>query len=230
MNGNTPRRTSPIAAVAVLAVLCTPLSACPAAIPETSHYRLVPPTPREPVPESEGLVMVVDELRVDAAYDDDRIAYRTSPYRLDYYEYHRWGAPPGLMVADFLRSAYANTGQFERVARDPDPEATVILSGRLVALEEIDRTEEHWIGNVEIELELRDADTREVLWSDRIRERETLLERSPEGLANATSRALRRAVARTAPEIARAARDSRDDEARVGRASTRADLQRPVAR
>jgi ABC-type uncharacterized transport system auxiliary subunit len=196
------------AAVGLLSISCALLAACAARIPETSYYRLVPPVATlAPEREPDGVVLVVDELRVDTAYDDDRIAYRTSPYRLDYYEYHRWSAPPGLLVSDFLRSAYAKTGEFDRVVRELEPEAQVILSGRVIALEEIDRTELHWFGNVEIELELRDADTSRVLWSTRIHERESLDERSPEGLARATSRALRRAVARTAPEIARAAQE-----------------------
>jgi ABC-type uncharacterized transport system auxiliary subunit len=200
-----PRREdgcrSTFAAIAMTAWVA---AACPAPYPDTSYYKLVPPVPTEAA--TDGIVMLVDELRVDAAYDDERIAYRSSPYRLEYYEYHRWSAPPGLLMSDFLRTAYANTGRFERVVREPDPDATVVLSGRVIALEEIDRTTDHWIGNVELELELRDADTRRVLWSKRIHERERLRERSPEGLANAASRALRRAVSRTAPEIAHAAR------------------------
>ena len=180
--------------------------ACAPAIPETTYYRLVPPPPTERA--DNGVVMMVDELRVDAAYDDERIAYRTSPYTLEYYEYHRWSAPPGMLVSDFLRSAYANTGEFARVIRDPEPEAAVVLSGRVIALEEVDRTPEVWWGHVELELELRDADTRELLWSKRVRERERLHERSPEGLAQAAGKAMRRVVDRTAPQIARAAQEA----------------------
>jgi ABC-type uncharacterized transport system auxiliary subunit len=195
---------SPCKRLLLIAVLGA-LWACAPRMPDTIYYRLVPPHVVEPT--DDGVVMMVDELRVDAAYDDERIAYRTSPYRLEYYEYHRWSAPPGLLVSDFLRSAYANTGEFGRVVREPDPDASVVLSGRVIAIEEVDRTAEHWIGHIELELELRDADTQRVVWSKRVREREPLHERSPEALARATGLALRRVVQRTGPEIAAVARD-----------------------
>lgn len=197
----------PAFGIRALQMLVTSLAmvvvACAAPYPDTSYYRLLPPLPSEAAPA--GAVMMVEELRVDTAYDDERIAYRTTPYRLEYYEYHRWSAPPGLLVAEYLRSAYASSGHFARVVSDPEPDATVLLSGRVIALEELDRAPGHWVGSIELELELRDVDTREVLWSTRIREREHLDERSPEGLARGTSRALRRVVRRTAPEIARVA-------------------------
>ena len=39
---------------------------------------------------------MLESLETEAGYDDERIVYRTTPYRLDYYQYHRWSAPPGV--------------------------------------------------------------------------------------------------------------------------------------
>src|SRR5690606_14936877 len=65
---------------------------CGGAVPQTHFYTLVVP-PRAPAPAT-GHALSIDLLTADAAYDNDRIAYRKSPYRIDYYQYHRWSALP----------------------------------------------------------------------------------------------------------------------------------------
>jgi ABC-type uncharacterized transport system auxiliary subunit len=190
------------------------LFACGNSVPKTTYYRLSSPQVITPAPDTsagddDGEVLWVEELSVDAAYDDPQIAYRESPYKLDYYHYHRWSAPPGVLVSDFLRSAYANTRRFRRVVREFDDEAEISLTGRILSLEELDRTRQHWVANVQLELQLRDVDSGEVLWSTRIAEQQPLTERNPEGLAHAVSEALARVVERTAPEIVAAAAEAR---------------------
>ncbi len=188
-----------------------------ARLPQTNYYRLVAPewdaAPEEDHPElaaREGApVLVIEELEADAAYDDPRMVYRESPYRVDYYHYHRWTTYPGQLVSDFLVTAYRRTGLFERVATDYDDQADAILVGRVVSLAEVDVTPEQWIGELELELELRDAVTDAPLWNRRVREVEPLASRTPEALAQAISRALARVVERTAAEIAAAAAEDR---------------------
>lgn len=187
-------------AIVALCAACT-LQACAAdPLPDTSYYRLAIPTA---TPEAaSGPTLAVEEFSVDEAYDDTRIAYRTSPYQLQYYEYHRWASDPGTLVANSLGSAYANTGEFERVARGFDDTAPVVLGGHVSALEEVDETKQRWVARVVVDLELRDAETDEVLWTRRIEEREPLEKRHPEGLAAATSEVLQRIAKATADEVA----------------------------
>lgn len=198
---------------------------CASAPPPTKHYRLeVPAAPTEPESQVEFEAlggtepsMMVEEFSVDTAYDDQRIVYRESPYVLEYYYYHRWSAPPGRLVSEALREAYADTGLFARVEPAWTPGIPVILRGRVQALEEIDETKDQWVGHVELQLELLDAKTEEVLWTHHAEEYERLADRSPEGLARAVSSALQRIVQRTAPRLAAiaagtAAEQSEDEE------------------
>lgn len=184
---------------AVLAILFT--SSCGTS-QEIRYYRLA----HEPVDiprasERSNVVLSVETLMGDAAYEDPRIVYRTSPYRLDYYYYHRWTATPGVLVSDYLRAAYDRSGYFRAVVAGFSPEAPVSLSGRVVAFEEVDIERTEWIARVKLDLFLRATDTGDIVWSATVEEKEPVEELTPEGLAAAMSRAVGRIVADTAPEF-----------------------------
>ena len=177
------------------------LAGCLPAVPPVQYYRLAL---QEELPrgESTGEVLAVEVMEVDAVYDDPRIVYRESEYELDYYHYHQWSAQPGTAIADFLQAALAQTGRFSAVLRDPSPETTLLLGGRLQALEEVDRSKDRWVGHLALELRLREPRTGEILWTRRFDIEEPLVERSPKGLARAASSMLARVVVEAAPRIA----------------------------
>jgi ABC-type uncharacterized transport system auxiliary subunit len=100
------------------------------ATPAMRYYTLaVPGVPPAPLPAP----VVVGTFTADDAYGTGRLAYRTSPYRLDYYVYHRWAADPRRMVAaaarDYLERATARDG------------APLELTGHVRRLEEVDAPE-----------------------------------------------------------------------------------------
>jgi len=140
--------------------------------------------------EAPELTVAVEDFSTGASYDEQRIVYRADEYRIDYYHYHRWGAPPGMIVADALRSVYRKTGAFESVVGAYTARADVVLSGRVLALEEVDESSDKWYGRVALDLRLRDAATGELLWTDTVEKRRVLAEQSPKGLARGISEAL----------------------------------------
>lgn len=200
------------------------LSACGGKMPETRYYQLAAPPAAKPAakpaarvaaaPAERGErddrtaeraaepVLVIEPLSADDAYQDERIVYRTSPYRLDYYQYHRWSASPGVLIAGYLEQALQQSGHFRAVVREHDEGASVILTGRVVAIEEVDESRTRWLGRVAIELTLKDAKTGAVLWTEELAETEPLSAQNPEGLARALSSAMSRITARAVPEIA----------------------------
>lgn len=194
-------RTSPLLLAFVLALA----SAC-GARPDIRYYQLqideraMARSERDSV-----LVFAIETMVGDSAYEDPRIVYRTSPYRLDYYHYHRWSSPPGVMLSDFLRDAYEQTGYFDAVVAGFSPNALVFLSGRLVAFEEVDVARDEWIARVKLNLFLREQ-SGEVVWSDTLTQEAPVHDLTPEGVAAAMSHAVTRIVADTAPQIAEYAR------------------------
>jgi uncharacterized lipoprotein YmbA len=102
-------------------------------VPETRYYQLAVATPS--VAHAAGPAIAVEPLAADAAYDDDRIVYRLTPYRLDYYNYHRWSSPPGTMLGNYLQDAFTRSGRFRAVVHDATDSVPVTLGGRVIAIE-----------------------------------------------------------------------------------------------
>lgn len=181
------------------ALLALVVAACGGSTPQVRYYQLASTAP---APATKGdKVLVVETLQSDTAYDDERIVYRNNPYKLEYYNYHRWVASPGALVGGYLGQALARTGDFKAVLREQTPDASLVLGGRITALEEVDQDKTHWIGRVALELTLTDPKTGEVVWAQPYEETEPLTMQNPEGLARAVSTALDRIAKRAAPEI-----------------------------
>lgn len=185
------------AGVLAAALVC---AACSGKVPQTRYYQLV----AAPHTQAAGgtRVLVLETLSTDAAYDDERIVYRTTPFRLDYYQYQRWSSTPGIMVSNYLEQAFEASGKFRAVVREMIPEAPVVLSGRVIAIEEVDRSRTEWLGRIAIELVLSDARTSEAIWTEQLEETEPLHQQTPEGLAAALSVAMSRITTRTVPIVA----------------------------
>src|SRR5687768_16343308 len=148
-------------------------------MPETRYYQLA--EPRGAAAGGGGVALIIEPLTTDSAYDDERIVYRVTPYRLDYYNYHRWSAAPGTLIANYLERAFEKSGQFGAVTRELNPAAPVVLGGRVVAIEEVDQSKTRWLGRIVLELTLTDSATGQVLWAEQFEESELLPMQTPEG-------------------------------------------------
>jgi ABC-type uncharacterized transport system auxiliary subunit len=187
--------------VTLIAVLVVPMMwACGGSVPSTRYYQLAAPT--KTTPRAGSATIAIEPLQADAAYDDERIVYRLNPYRLDYYNYHRWSAPPGTLVSNYLQEALARSGKFRAVVHEGGEAAPVVLGGRLVAIEEVDSSKVHWLGRISVELTLTDSTSGQVLWSEMFEETAALPAQTPEGLARAISAALQRIVDKASPIVA----------------------------
>ena len=183
------------------------LAACGGSVPQTGYYQLTESVPR--AEQRAGGVLVVEALRADAAYDDDRIVYRSGEFRLDYYHYHRWSASSGSLVADFLRRGYEAQGLFRAVTDAIGGEGGVVLSGRVVALERVDGPEDEHKARVALALRLRSALTGDLLWTKTVRVEQAVEGHSVEALAKALSSSLSQIVSETGPVLADVARKAR---------------------
>lgn len=181
-------------------LLALVLSACAGKVPETRFYQLA--APKAAPADNSGVAVVIETLDTESAYDDERIVYRLTPYRLDYYNYHRWSAPPGTLVGNYLEQAFEASGRFRAVTREANTSAPVTLGGRVIAIEEVDKSKTEWVGRLVVELTLTDNATGDILWSQQFEETEPLPEQKPEGLAMALSKALERIAARAVPVVA----------------------------
>lgn len=175
------------------------LAACGGKVPPTRFYQFADTKPA--VAPHSALTLVIETPTTETAYDDERIVYRVTPYRLDYYNYHRWSAAPGTLVGNFLEQAFEKSGRFGSVVRD-GATGPLTLRGRVVAIEEVDKSKTAWVGRIVLELALTDTATSEVLWSEQFEELEPVPVQTPEGLARALSAALGRIADRAIVKVA----------------------------
>jgi len=157
-------------------------------VPRIVYYTLTPAgAPEAPLP---GPVRV-GGFSADEPYASVRLAYRSSPYRLEYYSFHRWaGAPTGLLAAalrDFMARAPA--------VEDGPP---LRITGHLRRLEELDSPDE-WKGVIAFDVRVERGG---VLWLERSYEQsQTATARDPEAVVSAMSDALTRILERLAADL-----------------------------
>lgn len=194
--------------VAVMLAVVGMTGACGSAPPEIHHYMLDIAPSQSTGEAAQRPVLGIEQFSADAAYDESQIAYRKSPYTVNYYYYHRWAATPGLLLTDAMRRGYDKSGLFQSVMAGQIARADVILTGHVSAIEEIDVSEEQWVGHVVLDLRLRDGRTGTLLWTKSFDERAPMSERSPTGLAQAVSKVVTKIVEQSAPQIAQVARQA----------------------
>lgn len=140
---------------------------------QTRYYILAPARSatagETPAGVATGLRIGVEPFTVDPPYNRDQLVYRVGPDSVEvgFYDYHRWAAPLGELVAvamaDGLRGT-AGVDAIEPVTSGGD--YTAFLRGRVVYLEEIDLPERQ---QARLQLELRLVDqTGSTLWSQEV--------------------------------------------------------------
>jgi ABC-type uncharacterized transport system auxiliary subunit len=198
------------------------LAACGASVPEIHHYTL---GEREPASGAGGGsrarvkptgVVEIADFESDAAYQDTRMAYRTGPVRLDYYDYHEWVAVPAVLVPDLVRTALEQTGRFRRVLRRPASGADLRLSGRILRFEEQDASPRAWEAVFVVALWVEDLASGEIVLDERFERRAAVDEQTPAGVALALSEAVQSVVAELVPDLARLASRARAADEELG--------------
>jgi len=142
----------------------------------------------------------------DEPYATARTAYRSSPYRLDYYNYHRWAADPRNLLRATVRD------YFERgAARDGLPYE---LEGNIRRFEEVDGPA-GWQGALTLDIKVARGGA--IVLQRTYAETEPAEAKNPEAVAAALSRALQRVLDHVAADVAAAPRSSAAPRAPAGR-------------
>lgn len=161
-------------------------------MPQIRYYTLTlaPPRASLPAPVTIGL------FTADQPYATERLAYRSSPYRLDYYSYHRWAADPRQLIAAATRDYIERA-----VAGSAAPGATPLLvSGHIRRIEEVDEPD-GWHGDLVLDIKVHRGGA--VVLERSFSESEPAEARNPEAVAAALSRALERTLNRLIEDLKR---------------------------
>lgn len=173
--------------------------------PAVHHYMLTLTTTPEAATQAAQATLVVRPFSANEPYNQERLVYRTSPYQLDFYDYHRWAALPAEQVADWTRRYLRGAALFASVYPTGEGSADFALGGRIRQFDEIDN-EQSWDATLSMDFWLMGVDQRRPLWSQSYAATQQTAKRNPAAVAEAMSRNLEiilgRLVADLAPVVA----------------------------
>jgi ABC-type uncharacterized transport system auxiliary subunit len=153
--------------------------------PEVRHYALTLTVP-EVSSGTATLSLIVSPFNARDPYNQNLMIYRSSPYRLDFYNYHRWAAAPAELVTDWTRRYLRGSGLFAKVFPTAEGDADLTLGGVIHQFEEVDH-EQNWEAVSSIDFWLTRADQRSPFWFQSYTATRQAEKRNPEAIAEAMS-------------------------------------------
>jgi ABC-type uncharacterized transport system auxiliary subunit len=181
------RKAFGAAYAAVLLLGCVLAAGGCAGAPELRYYRVALAAPQaegEPAPVRLG----IGRFAAAEPTRQERILYRDSPYRLQYYGADRWEIPPATMVQSALVDRLRASGRFLRVVDAGSDPVDARLDVRLQTFEEVDEGD-IWFGEVALAFEVLAPDGR-IMAQGASRHRVRAERRSVEAVVAALSQAL----------------------------------------
>ncbi len=168
--------------------------------PEVRHYTLEIALPAASSATASA-TLVVRPFSAQDPYSQERLVYRTSPYQLDFYNYHRWAAPPPEQIADWTRRYLRDTALFTRVSPTGEGAADFALNGKIRRLEEVDH-EQTWEAVLNIDFWLTRAEQRTPVWFQSYTTVQQATKRNPAAVAEAMSRNLEAILSKLGADLA----------------------------
>ena len=163
-------------------------------VPPSHYYTLESSLPVPPPAATTGVEIAVTRFRASQALSQDRLMYRPSPHRVDFYEYHRWVDTPPDLVTQNLISHLRRSGMFRAVTGTRGASrADYLLRGRVEHLEEVDSAGSV-TARVGLRVELVEVKTRARVWTGQGAHEAQVTERSVEGVVRAMNESLRESL------------------------------------
>ena len=126
------------------------------------HYYQVyyqPPVgPEQPI----KATLRIKTFDADKAYKKYNLVYRTSFEEMFYYNTHFWASRPDYMITDLVANHFSKQRVFSDIIISMDKKPDYILSGRILALDEVIEDEKSY-ARVAIIFELKDYKTADVI-------------------------------------------------------------------
>ena len=104
----------------------------------------------------------IKTFNADKAYKKYNLVYRTSFEEMFYYNTHFWASRPDDMITDLVANHFAKQRVFSDIIVTMDKKPDYILSGRILALDEVIEDDKSY-ARVAIIFELKDYKTAEVV-------------------------------------------------------------------
>jgi ABC-type uncharacterized transport system auxiliary subunit len=164
------------------------------------HYILEYPAPVLRGKTKSPEAVKVGLFSVAQAFNTNNIVYQPQPYKSDTYNYSRWRANPGYLVSDYLLRDFQDSHLFAAVfGPGSSGKYRFFLEGGVEEFQEVDEPD-GWKAVLALTVTLLDVSQEElpqrVVFQKRYRASEPMSDKTPQGLAQAMSRAMEHLSAR----------------------------------
>lgn len=151
-------------AVFTLLVISLFLSSCSlfSSSQQVKHYYQIYYRPKDSVKPPIAATVRIKTFDIDKIYKRYNIVYRSSFEEMFYYNTHFWASKPSDMITDIVANHISKQQVFSDVILSMDKKPDYVLSGRILALDEIVSGEESY-ARVSMLLELKDYKTDSVI-------------------------------------------------------------------
>jgi len=168
-----------------------------------------------PAPMGRSATQVPEAIKVHLfsvaqAFNTHNMVYQPQPYKSQVYNYSRWRVNPGYLVTDYLLRDLRASGLFKAVFGPGDTgRHRFLLEGGVADFQEVD-SPDGWHAALGLTVTLLDTTAAElpqrVVFQKNYRALEPMWEKTPQGLAQAMSRAMEQVSARIIQDTYGAAR------------------------
>jgi ABC-type uncharacterized transport system auxiliary subunit len=115
-------------------------------------------------------VMAVDTFEADVPYQQDKIVFRTSPYEVNFYEYHKWLRPPEELVTNQIVKLVSAAGMFQNVhARAFEAYSDYIIRGKIKMFDQWYKEDKTSFVQVHLEYYLIASEEEQIIWTDTVK-------------------------------------------------------------
>lgn len=179
-----------------LLLLTLILTGCGSTPPLIRQYVLeyYPPVPQASLKLDEAIK--VNKFAVAEPYNTTAMVYSPGPLERQTYKLNRWRVNPGFMVTDYIARDLRHGGLFQAVFTESNTgKSRFRLEGGVVEIQEVDEPD-GWKAALALTVTLMDLDeteiTKRLIFQKTYRTTEPMLAKTPQGLAEAMSRAMQR--------------------------------------
>jgi ABC-type uncharacterized transport system auxiliary subunit len=194
----------------LVTLLAPPLNGCGKPPMLVNQYVLEYPAPVLGRQSRRAEAVQVELFSVAQAFNTNAMVYQPQPFQRQVYNYSRWRANPGYLVTDYLLRDLRHSGLFQGVfGPDSSGKCRFKLEGGVAEFQELDEPG-GWQAALALTVTLLDTTQEELpqrmVFQKNYRVLEPLPEKTPQGLAQAMSRAMAQVSARIITDTYQAVR------------------------
>jgi ABC-type uncharacterized transport system auxiliary subunit len=164
--------------------------------PEVHYYALSVPLPENAPPAGAPSLMLRRFVARDP-FGQEAMVFRSGSYKVSFYGYHRWIAPPANLISDWTLRYLRGAGLFSQVS---EYSGDLALTAVIRDFTELDNRDS-WAADLSIDFMITRTTDGATVWMQSYSSSQRASRRNPEAVAEAMSQGLSQVLAKLATDL-----------------------------